>query len=100
MNNDDKASQKDLTAYESGTVRKILAKQDQFAILWARLCAAYPRQDISAATIAVYYERLSKFTQVDLTIAMDRALDGCKFFPTIADIIESMPRRGVWDRKL
>jgi hypothetical protein len=77
---------------------------DQFKISWARLCAAFPRQELPAATVVVYYEMLSEFDEDAIKGAVDSCIRELKFFPSVAELRECM--RGcmatarVWGKKL
>jgi hypothetical protein len=53
-----------------------------------KLCAAYPKYDASLATMTVYYERLRRFKECDLDMAVGRCIDELKFFPKVAEIID------------
>jgi hypothetical protein len=76
---------------------------EQFKLPWGRLVAAYPHKDTPAATVAIYHEMLSGYEQRDILEAVNRLIPRCKYFPTIADIIEQINEgrpTGVWARKL
>ena len=73
---------------QSGKSLKTTLKE--FMLPWAKLCAAYPRHDLSAATLTVYYERLARYDINRLVVAVNLAIDRCKFFPTVAELIESV----------
>src|SRR5688500_215239 len=64
----------------------------EFMRPWAKLCAAYPRYDLGKATVTVYHERLCKFSVDDLVRAADILIDSCEFFPSVAEIIETIRR--------
>ncbi len=70
---------------------------EEFMKPWAELCAAYPRQEVGAATARKYHERLQKFDVAVIRAAVNIAIDRSKFFPTVAEIIEniaSLPPKG------
>jgi hypothetical protein len=64
----------------------------QFAAPWARLCAAHPRHEISAATLTIYHERLCRYDVKTITAAVNRAIDECQFFPAIAELLRIVER--------
>lgn len=57
---------------------------------WKELCDAYPRQELSSGTARKYYDRLQKFDVEILMAAVNVAIDRCKFFPTVAELIENI----------
>lgn len=59
--------------------------------LLERLKAALPRSKISADTISIYCETLAKYDLGRLTAAVAVCTEHCKFFPSIAEIVASMP---------
>jgi len=61
-----------------------------FALLWAKLCAAYPRQDTTSATAEVFFEQLSLYTQEQVSDAIDGVIATSKWFPSVAEIIEQI----------
>jgi hypothetical protein len=63
---------------------------EEFMRPWAELCAAYPRQEVGAATARKYHERLQKFDVATIQAAINIAIDRNKFFPTVAEIIENI----------
>ena|SRR5262244_1831251 len=68
---------------------------EAFKQLWAKLCAAFPRQEVTVATMAIYFERLSRFDEAKLEKAVLESIDKSTFFPTIAEIIQRIPGRFV-----
>jgi hypothetical protein len=54
------------------------------------ICAAYPKSNYTALTVEVYYERLSAHDRQSVLDAIGECLDTCKWFPTIAEIIEKI----------
>ena len=40
--------------------------------------------------MAIYYQRLSKYDVAQLVAAADSCIDRCKFFPTVAEIIDAI----------
>lgn len=76
------------TLQVSKTSSGIRTSPDAFALPWGRLCAAYPRSENTTLTVAVYHERLRKFDPDSLLAAVNLAIDRCKFFPTVAELIE------------
>jgi len=74
----------------SGISSGIRTSAESFALPWAKLCAAYPRSENSKATVAIYHERLKKFDAEHLMAAVNIAIDRCKFFPTVAELIENI----------
>ena len=62
-------------------------KAERFAFLWARICAAFPRQDTNTTTAEVYFDELCHYSEAQLTEAVSSALRNCKFFPSIAEIV-------------
>jgi len=61
-----------------------------FAKAWAKLCAAYPRMELSQATTEVYYERLGRYDYGKIMGAVDLAIGRSKFFPTVAELLENI----------
>ena len=57
---------------------------------WAKLMAAYPRTEITEATTVLYHERLARYDLGLIMAAVNMAIDKCTFFPTVAEIIESI----------
>ena len=68
------------------------SENDKFDEFWARLCAAWPRHELSVATTAVYYDRLRRFKAEDLRRASEVLIDNCEYFPSVAEIIETIQR--------
>ena len=79
---------------QSGDSSKTTLNASTFASLWARICAAYPRQDTTTTTAEVYFNALSKYSEKDVEKAVEAVIEQCKWFPTIAEIVEeiSSPR--------
>jgi len=62
----------------------------------SRLCAAYPRYRINAATVALYHERLERFSVEDLSRAINIWIDNNDEFPAISDLkslIQGFPKK-------
>ena len=60
---------------------------------WARLCAAYPRFEISEPTMTVYYEHLCKYDCQQLIAAIDICVAHSPYFPAVAEIIAAIKPR-------
>jgi len=81
-------SQRDSQASEvSSPITQTIGSTD-FALLWAKLCAAYPRQDTTSATAEVFFEQLSLYTLEQVSDAIDGVIATSKWFPSVAEIIE------------
>ena len=81
------ASLKALTACEAFSP---CITSDDFAVLWAKLCAAYPRQETTTATAQVFFEQLSLYSVEKLTDAVASCISSSKWFPAVAEIIEQI----------
>jgi hypothetical protein len=68
---------------------------ERFAILWRRLCAAYPREQFGPDTVKVYYDALKANPERALDRAIWRYIKEKPFFPSIAEILErvELPRK-------
>lgn len=75
-------------------------KKPEFMKPWAKLCAAHPYFDASAATLTVYHERLCRFDVAVIMRAVDAAIDNITRFPTVHELIEIIERLPASDRKL
>lgn len=60
---------------------------ERFSFWWAKLCAAYPRENPSPATTEVYFEQLSIYPEAKLADAINGVLARCKYFPAISEIL-------------
>lgn len=63
--------------------------------VWARLCAAYPRTELSAATTQIYFEKLQRFTPEQLSRATEIIIENCEYFPSVAEFIDTIRRLSV-----
>lgn len=61
---------------------------DEFSMAWSKLCASYPKNEATALTVEVYFERLSAYEKSAVFEAIGVCMDECKWFPTIAEIVE------------
>lgn len=68
----------------------MINKRD-FIILYTKLCEAYGKE-FSEGQAIVYLENLQKLDKEALEKSIRYCLQECKFFPTIADIIDKLPR--------
>lgn len=66
--------------------------QQDIPRLMAMLCAAYPSTSVSAATIAIYSQKLARFSVEQVTKAVSDHIDQGKKFPTIAELSERAGR--------
>lgn len=80
---------KDLPAFGNGANLEGL-NLDDFTRIWAKLCAAYPRQDINAQTAEIYYELLSPYSKEQVLDAINGVIAASKWFPTVAEVIEEI----------
>jgi len=89
-----KGLQRSENSKKSGTDRQTDADEFRtfFDDLWARLCAAFPRTEVTIATTALYYERLQRFKPEQLRRAADILIDNCEYFPTVAEVISTIQR--------
>lgn len=78
-----------MPALGSGVVSTDLTL-DEFAVVWGRLCAAYPKNDTTTTTIEVYFERLSAYEKPAVLEAIGECMDTSKWFPAISEIIENI----------
>jgi len=86
----DERNRKDLQPLENS--KKSGTDTEFFDDLWARLCAAFPRTEVTIATTALYYERLRRFKPEQLRRAADILIDNCEYFPTVAEVISTIQR--------
>lgn len=61
----------------------------------AKLAAAFSPPTIDRATIAVYIEALSKEKPEHVEWACDRAIETCKHFPRVSELIELIKKRKI-----
>lgn len=52
------------------------------------LAGAFPSVNLQPETVAVYAQRLDKIPVAELAHVVDRAIDRCKFFPSLAEMLE------------
>lgn len=83
----DITNRRDLPALDNSS-RTITA--NEFAFLWAKLSAVYPRQEINVQTAEIYFEYLSAYSKDEVSDAISGVVTNSKWFPTVAEIIAEM----------
>lgn len=83
-------SREDSTASEVSSPITQTIRSTEFAVLWAKLCAAYPRQQVTSATAEVFFEQLSTYTAAQVSDAVSGVIATSKWFPAVAEIIEQI----------
>ena len=74
---------------------------EEFTKPWAKLCAAYPRQGMTRATVVVYHELLCRYDLGQITDAVNVCIEHCEFFPSVSQIIAAVkPRPRILPRLL
>lgn len=63
---------------------------NRFALLWAKLCAAYPRQSTSGAMAEIFFEQLGCYAEAEVNDAVSGVIATSKWFPAVAEIIEQI----------
>lgn len=73
---------------------------DRLVTSLTRLAAAFPRDNATEATLAVYAEELSRLEQDTVCDALDTLIRSSRRLPALADIIEEyhQERERQWER--
>lgn len=64
-------------------------KQEAVKLL-GRLVAAFPACKLTQDSVNLYVDRLMAFEQLRAASAIECVIDNCKFFPSWAQILETM----------
>jgi len=65
--------------------------QESFVKMFAKLCVAFSKE-YSPEQCDIYYDELKHLTDREVSLSMRKCVQSCRFFPTVADILDSIPK--------